>query len=727
MTYSWRRYGLVLAVLCAALIGCGVYGPRHLSGAIADTSLASVEDQVAQDLRDGHFDQGATLLTTEARTHTDLQQLASWTTAFKTEQDTFASQRQDQFEKNIKDVHTLIDHGFKTYALDAVDQAYIRAPDKDAFRHEKWIDDLVQNGAVEAQSAVDQQNWLTALRIYTDLTGVDPYEPKWKDKLKQVTRSLQLVMLYSPDFFKPVQKAELARRKEVDALLHPTTQPDTQPVVADDDAGDFKLDWHDTVRGVSLDMVLDSIVQAEHDYYRDVNIKTLLNGGINMLRTMVATKGLEQAFPNLADETKKKDFLWALDQASAQANLITPDNEATTVHDCMTSLIQANMNTVHIPEEVLLCEFANGALGELDPFTSVIWPYDVPEFLQTTRGAFSGIGIQIESAEDGNLKVVTPVSAEAPAYRAGIRAGDVITRIDGKNAHGITTNQAVKNITGPPHTFVVLTMRTHDGNAKIVTVERDVINVDSVKGYDRLPGGAWNYFVDPVNKIAYLRLTNFTAESDGDITRAMQAISAQGAKGLILDLRYNPGGLLDAAVKIASKFVREGVIVSTHPDRPTENQPTSQDAEPDKSTTDMPLAVLVNQYSASASEIVSGALKDHHRATIVGERSFGKGSVQMLHPLAANTALLKLTTSHYYLPSGRCLHREENSTVWGVDPDVAIPMTPEQMRAEIDSRTELETLRDSPSATTQPDGLATDAQLSGALLVMRLKLAGVHI
>jgi carboxyl-terminal processing protease len=219
---------------------------------------------------------------------------------------------------------------------------------------------------------------------------------------------------------------------------------------------------------------------------------------------------------------------------------------------------------------------------------------------------------------------------------------------------------------------------------------------------------------------------------------------------VILDLRYNPGGLLTAATDVCDKFLNEGTIVSTHPDRDTGNPPTVAKASPNGESK-LPLVVLVNQYSASASEIVSGALKDQHRATVVGERTFGKGSVQMLFPMARRTTYLKLTTSHYYLPNGRCIHREENSTEWGVDPDVVVEMTPEQMRAAIDARQEMETLRDNAidrvkydlpakyqaarqaaqavtnPATTAPaekDLLASDPQLSAGLLVLRLELTG---
>jgi carboxyl-terminal processing protease len=218
---------------------------------------------------------------------------------------------------------------------------------------------------------------------------------------------------------------------------------------------------------------------------------------------------------------------------------------------------------------------------------------------------------------------------------------------------------------------------------------------------------------------------------------------------MILDLRYNPGGLLAAATEVSDKFLHDGVIVSTKPDRATPNPDTIASAQPDDNEITMPMVVLVNQYSASASEIVSGALKDHERAKIVGERTFGKGSVQMLFPLAARSAYLKLTTSHYYLPNGKCIHREENSTEWGVDPNLSIDMTPEQMRAAIDARQELDVLRDvdSPAVTKDEqaklqenakdikdavakatkDPMTSDPQLSAALLILRMQLAGAQL
>jgi carboxyl-terminal processing protease len=322
----------------------------------------------------------------------------------------------------------------------------------------------------------------------------------------------------------------------------------------------------------------------------------------------------------------------------------------------------------------------------------MIWPSDLDEFRKSTQGEFFGVGIQIQNDEDGSLKVVSPLE-DTPAYKAGIKAGDVITHINGKNAKGITTTQAVRSITGPRGTMVKLTVRSPDGASKDYDIRRDVIKVQSIKGYVHKSGGGWDYYIDPENKIAYVRLTNFTAETSKELDAAIAKLTETGAKGIILDLRYNPGGLLNAATEVCDKFLTDGVIVSTRPDRPTENPQTVSKAHKDNDESHLPLVVLVNQYSASASEIVSGALKDQKRATIIGERTFGKGSVQMLFPLNDRSALLKLTTSHYYLPSGKCIHREEASTDWGVEPDLTVEMTPEQMRAAIDARQELDVLR----------------------------------
>jgi carboxyl-terminal processing protease len=277
---------------------------------------------------------------------------------------------------------------------------------------------------------------------------------------------------------------------------------------------------------------------------------------------------------------------------------------------------------------------------------------------------------------------------------------------------------------------VKLTIRNPQGVSKDYDITRDVIKVVSIKGYVHKPGGGWDYYIDPDSKIAYIRMTAFTAETGKELDAAIATLNESNAKGIILDLRYNPGGLLTAATEVCDKFLSDGVIVSTRPDRDTGNPQTVARAKKDSDESHLPLVILVNQYSASASEIVSGALKDQKRATIIGERTFGKGSVQMLFPLSDRMALLKLTTSHYYLPAGKCIHREENSTDWGVEPDLTVEMTPEQMRAAIDARQELDVLRDEKAPETKAedkaqkkDLLSSDPQLSAAVLLLRLELA----
>jgi carboxyl-terminal processing protease len=483
-----------------------------------------------------------------------------------------------------------------------------------------------------------------------------------------------------------------------------------------------------------MDMLRDALDNARANYLRDISYADLMVGGLKAVRALLTTDGLDRAFPALADDVKRRQFLDVVEE-----HLVSLNNNAfadrAAMQKLLTRLQTVNAQTIGLPDEVLVSEFADGAFSELDPFTGVIWPSEVEEFNKSTQGEFSGVGIQIQSDPDGSLKVVSPLE-DSPAFRARIRAGDVITHIDGKNAKGITTTQAVKIITGPPGTEVTLTIRSPDGATRDVPLVRQTIKVASLKGWRHLPGGGWEYLVDPENKIGYLRLTNFSKETAGELQRALEELNNAGARGVVLDLRYNPGGLLTAAADVSDAFLREGAIVSTRSDRPEDRNHPVLNARRQRTDSDVPLVVLVNQYSASASEIVSGALKDHKRAVIVGERTFGKGSVQMLFPLANRAAYLKLTTSHYFLPSGRCIHREENSTVWGVDPDVVVEMTPEQMRTAIDARSELDVLHDD----AQDDGdqarrtekaamtlLDSDPQLNAALLLLRMHLAGAPL
>jgi carboxyl-terminal processing protease len=731
---------------------------------------AQVKSQALQSVLQGKFEQTQEMLSrAAANTHDPIvARMATWIGEFQKQRSGFTAERRKSYDEAVADVRKLLDAGKDGYAIDRAKDAFGLADDKIAFRGEAWVDKLIKTSVAQAEEADAKEQWFTSLRLYADLSAIEPANPLWKERLKLATRRIRLIALYTPSELKGLQEGEVKEREQIDAILKPeaTTKPTTKPVAVEEADESFRVDWKESLRGITSEMLWDALVDARTNYYRPVEYRDLMIGGLKGLQAIATTKGLEKekAFAGLGDEAKRGAFLRAIEDQLAAAAGATATNEQILLRAALAKLKTVNRETVQLPEEVLVSEFADGAFAELDLFSSMIWPADVAEFNKSTQGEFSGVGIQIQTDEEGNLKVASPLE-DSPAYKAGIKAYDIITHINGRKAKGITLNQAVKTITGPTGTHVVLTVKSPDDTVKEYNIRREVIKVASIKGWSHRPGGGWDYLVDPESKIAYVRMTNFTKSTADELESAVGEMKRAGAKGLILDLRYNPGGLLQAATEVSDRFLAGGTIVSTRADRETPNQPTEAVARDDRGgEVPWPTVVLVNQYSASASEIVAGALKDQDRALVVGERTFGKGSVQMLFPLNNRQAYLKLTTSHYYLPSGKCIHREENSQEWGVDPDLKIEMTPEQMRAAIDARQELDVLRDIQAppaegeqrkledvapkveevvkeagdpekdrkakeavAAAKKDPLGSDPQLSAALLLLRMQLAGAQM
>jgi carboxyl-terminal processing protease len=750
----WMALNVVSCVLAAAML----LVPNRSAAQAPETELAAIEQlktEAFTALRDGQFDRTHELLNRAAAISDDpgVTQMVLWIQQFEDQRQQFLSERRKQHEKALADAHLLLDHEKPNHAIAQVARAYLLADDKDAFRNDPWVDAIVTRTIRAAGDYETQEEWIKAIRLYSELGTIEPANPLWKDKLKLITRRVRLLSTYTPDMLKALREHDTKEAESVRKLLDPEAEAArARDELDNDDQDSFRIDWRESLRGVRADMLRQALQDAQANYYRDVNYRMLLVGGLNGLRAIATTSGLEQAFPELAEQVRRESFLAGIEDLLLAAQQAAAD-DVQMVYSTLRRLGNVNRDSLRLPEEVWVSEFADGAFAELDPFTSMIWPSDLEEFAKTTQGEFSGVGIQIQSDEDGGLRVVSPLE-DTPAYRAGIKAGDIITHIDGRNAKGITLNQAVRTITGPVGTPVTLSIRNPDGNTRDYTIVRETIKVASVKGWRHMPGGGWDYLVDPDQKIGYVRLTNLTRNTPQDLDRAISDMKRSGARALILDLRYNPGGLLNAATDVADRFLREGLIVSTQADRGPANQQAQTHASRQRDEIDLPTVVLVNQYSASASEIVSGALKDHKRAIVVGERTFGKGSVQMLFPLRLGrgeqpSAYLKLTTSHYYLPSNRNIHRKESSLVWGVDPDVVIEMTPEQMRAAIDARQELDVLRDvTPPAASDDvplhdlvqeveaaveeavaarDPLQADPQLSAALLLLRLQLAGAQL
>ncbi len=301
-----------------------------------------------------------------------------------------------------------------------------------------------------------------------------------------------------------------------------------------------------------------------------------------------------------------------------------------------------------------------GMLSSLDPHSSFMKPEDFKELQVETKGKFTGIGIEI-TLKDGILTVVSPIEG-TPAFKAGIQANDKILKINGKSTKNMTLIQAVKLLRGPKGTEVTVSIyREGWSQLKDIKLVRDVIPIKSVRS-KMLEDG-----------YGYVRITNFQAKTSGELKKGLRSLEGKkGLRGLVLDLRNNPGGLLDQAVKVSDEFLESGLIVYT--DGRIEDQKMRFTAKPNKVHHDYPIVVLVNGGSASASEIVAGALQDNKRAIIVGTQTFGKGSVQTIIPLEGGAAV-RLTTARYYTPSGRSIQAK------GITPDIIVPFVlPEEKK-----------------------------------------------
>jgi carboxyl-terminal processing protease len=311
-----------------------------------------------------------------------------------------------------------------------------------------------------------------------------------------------------------------------------------------------------------------------------------------------------------------------------------------------------------------------GMLQNLDPHSSFINTSEWMQFRRQIEGKFGGVGIQVGvDPETTRLRVIAPMVG-TPAYEAGILPGDQIVEIDGQTAEGMSSDKAVEVLTGRPGTEVKLSV-LHEGSEdpETITITRAVIDVPSVLGDRRKSDDRWDFLLDPDKKIGYIRITSFIQNTAEDLKKVLDELKEQGMKGLILDLRDDPGGLLSAAVEVSDLFLDKGEIVST---KGRNTAPKSYTAQKDSPYEELPMVVLVNQNSASASEIVSAALQDHHRATVVGQRSYGKGSVQNIFELDDGNSVLKLTVASYYRPSGENIHRFRHSKTsdrWGISPD----------------------------------------------------------
>jgi carboxyl-terminal processing protease len=364
-----------------------------------------------------------------------------------------------------------------------------------------------------------------------------------------------------------------------------------------------------------------------------------------------------------------------------------------------------------VGSEAIVDGALHGMMGALDSHCAYFNAKDFQEFIVDTKGEFGGVGIEID-IRDGWLNIITPVE-DSPAARAGIRAGDVVLKIDGESAENITLEKAISRIRGKEGTPVVLHVQHCDergrpeGDPVDIRIVRGIIRIDSVKGVR---------IADPEAKIGYIRVTAFQDATADAFREAVQKLQGQGMRALVVDLRFNGGGLLDEAVELADLFVDDGVIVFTRGRRPEEQKVYRGKHE--GTLPRLPLAVLVNGTSASASEIFAGAIKDHGLGVLIGERTYGKASVQTviqfkdIVPGATDAGGLKLTTAHYFTPNNVNLNRVEGKKEYGLEPDIEVKMTPAEERAIFGRR------EGDPATAERPE----DRQLARAVAELRRQL-----
>lgn len=378
-------------------------------------------------------------------------------------------------------------------------------------------------------------------------------------------------------------------------------------------------------------------------------------------------------------------------------------------------------HAVQTPDDEAMLDGAIRGMVETlgDPYTEFVPARDTAEFAKGLTGQYVGIGAEV-GLRNGWFTILSPLD-DSPAWKAGVMADDRVVAIDGQSTEGLSVDACIAQLMGEPGTTVTITVE-RSAQRKDITITRQPIRVLPIKGLYRAEGGEgpWRFLLDAEHRIAYVRLSQFTPTAAEELRRAIDAASTEAGGtlgGLILDLRFNPGGVMDQAVKIADMFLDKGVIVSTQ----ARNGAAEVTNATGKGTrTDLPLVILVNAQSASASEIVAGALGEHERAVILGTRTFGKGLVQSVRPLPSGAGVLKITEQRYALPSGRIIQRTDDSTIWGVDPTPGfyLPLSDEQTADMLTARRRQEIIshQDTPEPTS-PDQVIerlADPQLAAA-------------
>jgi len=655
-----------------------------------------------------------------------------------------ASKRSDDAAKRRDGVDENLAGGkISTALLDAVNLKFILPRDQ----YSAWLSSpsatrlvaAAEKAAQDADAADDlllEQEMLFRLKALYDGVGQKERYREYDRGLDQVNRRVSLVAEYAP--------RELHRLRKL-AAERSDDDEDTKEFPEYNEL--FGEEWREQHRGITPRMLDIALRQAASEHVTEAGWKPLVDGGLEALRLVATTPALSENFPGISDAARRDAFIATIDRRRETLSNRPAESVGLSFYrETMRELLAANQETVGMPEEVLVQQFGEGATTQLskdfeDDYSEIIWPERLRRFRQSIDGNFVGVGILIRHNDKRDVVIVNPLEG-SPASRMGVRPGDRIAAVDGKPTDGWSLNRAVDSITGPAGKPVTLTLRRDDVDEPIgMALVRETIKMRSVNGWwkrglDQRGNPVWDWWIDAQAGIGYVRLTSFNEDSLDDFMDAIRAMKRERPlNGLVLDLRGNPGGLLKSAVGFTNLFVDRGPIVSVQ-DRDG-RRIAAVEAEPNRAPlAGLPLVVLINSGSASASEIVAGSLQANAAALVVGERSFGKGSVQTVQPVkdGASEAAVKVTTQYYVLPalpgesSGRLVHRRATSEDWGVNPDLLVETSPDQfdsltqVRLRADSLDEGE--RDLMTVDVRPDiedllVKGIDPQLEMGLLVLK--------
>jgi carboxyl-terminal processing protease len=618
-------------------------------------------------------------------------------------------------------------------------EAQILSTSRDEFMAQPKISGLIGETQSVAARAESEGEWMLANELYARLSALLDEENAFRGDVERLGRRLSMVRLYAPEKFRELI-AEHRERHGEDA------PPPYNP-------------YGDTFEEKLAPITVQAVERAlQHASFKHVDLASkgamapMLIAGLDAIESLVTTGELATVLKGLGDENARDEFLSFVRKQREEIETREKDSRRgvglAELDLTVSRMLAVNRFSINLSEQALLHEFGNGAMSALDDYTAVIWPDEIKRFQRNTKGEFVGVGIQIEMDELQNIRVVTPLEG-TPAQRAGVQTGDLIKKVDGHSTLGFTLDQAVEVITGPRNTGVSITVERGEGDKKQEVrfdLARERIELPTVRGWRKVEAGdevdAWDWFVDKDAGIGYIRLTSFSNNTTDRFDEAVASMRQAGLNGLVLDLRFNPGGLLDEAVSISNRFIDDGVIVKTEDATgAVRTREFARRLPKSKRLDDIPVVVLINEGSASASEIVSGAIQAEAqgdgtlKATIVGRRSFGKGSVQNVFSLTAdNSAMMKLTTQYYKLRGDKIIHRRPGASEWGIEPDIEVEMLPEQIieAAKIRRDADVLALDQNGSIIDDPDRpdpdklleVGGDLQLQTAMVVIEGQIQG---